>query len=67
MYTPFKGCIERVFDHENAAQNMAIWKEYGSELAGDFGTKLCGKPVVWGDRCEEHKVERRKGKDRRQK
>lgn len=61
------GCQERVFDVENADQNMQIWNQYGSELAGDFGMKFCGKPVVWGERCEQHKVERRKGKkDRRE-
>jgi hypothetical protein len=60
-----EGCLERVFDAENEHENRLIWEQYGSELAGDFGTKLCGKPVVWGGRCEEHKVERRTGKDRR--
>jgi hypothetical protein len=55
------GCDERVFDHENYQENLAIWNMYGSELAGDFGTKRCGRPVAWGGKCEEHKVERRKG------
>lgn len=55
------GCIERVFDHENAEENKAIWTEYGSELAADFGMKDCGEPVVRGGKCEKHKVERRKG------
>ena len=58
-------CLEKIFDNENAAENIAIWNQYGSELASDFGTKLCGKPVVWGNRCEQHKQERRSGKDRR--
>jgi hypothetical protein len=60
-----EGCLEWVFDRENAADNERVWNTYGSELAGNFGTKLCGKPVVWGERCEEHKIERRIGKDRR--
>jgi hypothetical protein len=62
------GCDERVFDHEHYEENLAIWNTYGSELAGDFGTKLCGKPVVRAGKCEQHKVERRKefgGGDRR--
>lgn len=58
-------CIEKVFDHENVEMNESIWNMYGSELAGDFGMKRCGKPVVWGERCEEHKIERRSGVDRR--
>jgi len=62
-----EGCLEQVFDEEHYAENLSIWNTYGSELAGDFGTTLCGKPVVWGYRCEEHKVERRSGKDRREK
>ena len=49
-----------VFDHEHAAENQAIWNEYGSELAGDFGMIPCGKPVVRDGKCEQHKVERRK-------
>ncbi len=61
-----EGCLQWVFDEEHYEENKAIWEMYGSELAGNFGKKLCGKPVVWGDRCEEHKVERRSGKDRRQ-
>ena len=61
-----KGCLERVFDAEHEKENRSIWEEYGSELAADFGTKPCGKPVVRGDRCEKHKVERRTGEgDRR--
>jgi hypothetical protein len=59
------GCDKKVFDWENEKENTAIWNTYGSELAGDFGMKLCGKPVVWGGRCEEHKVERREGTERR--
>jgi hypothetical protein len=59
------GCQERVFDWENYEENKAIWNTYGSELAGDFGTKLCGAPIVWGERCEQHKKERRSGEDRR--
>lgn len=60
------GCNQMVFDYENAAENMKIWNEYGSELAADFGMKPCGKEVVRDGKCEEHKVERRKGKkDRR--
>ena len=55
------GCDERVFDRENYQENLSVWSQYGSELAGDFGTKPCGRPVVWGGKCEEHKVERRKG------
>ena len=58
-------CTEKVFDKENESTNTYIWNMYGSELAADFGTKFCGKPAVWGNRCEEHKVDRRKGKDRR--
>lgn len=33
---------------------------YGSELAGNFGMILCGDPVVWGGKCKQHKIERRK-------
>lgn len=54
------GCNERVFDYEHAAENESIWNTYGSELAGDFGTKACGEPVVRDGKCEKHKVERRK-------
>ena len=60
-----EGCDERVFDWDNYRENLSTWNQYGSELAGDFGTKRCGKPVAWGGKCEEHKVERRSGKDRR--
>ena len=59
-------CVELIFDAENADSNTATWNTYGSELAGGFGVKYCGKPVVWDGRCEEHKIERRSGKDRRQ-
>jgi hypothetical protein len=60
------GCNVMVFDHAHAKENQAIWDEYGSELAADFGMIPCGKPVVRDGKCEEHKVERRKGNgDRR--
>ena len=60
------GCNQMVFDHEHAAENQAIWNEYGSELAADFGMKPCGEPVVRDGKCEKHKVERRKNSgDRR--
>jgi len=60
------GCDKMIFDWENADANMIIAHTYGSELAGNFGMKECGAPVVWGGKCEQHKVERRKGKsDRR--
>lgn len=58
-------CTKKIFDKENEIANTAIWKQYGSELAADFGTKFCGKPAVRGNRCEEHLIERRSGKDRR--
>lgn len=54
------GCNKMVFDWEHAAENMAIWEQYGSELAGNFGMKECGKLVVRDGKCEEHKIERRK-------
>lgn len=50
-----------VFDHVNATENHAIWNEYGSELAADFGMIPCGRAVVRDGKCEVHKVERRKG------
>ena len=59
------GCDTMVFDEENAEWNLEVWNTYGSELAGDFGFVPCGKPVVWGGKCEDHKVERRNGWDRR--
>ena len=59
-------CTYRIFDKDNQEVNTSVWNQYGSELAGDFGTRLCAKPAVWGNRCDEHKVERRSGKDRRQ-
>jgi hypothetical protein len=55
------GCNELVFDHENADSNASIAATYGSELAGNFGMKECGKPVVRAGKCEQHKVDRRKG------
>jgi len=55
-----EGCNERVYDWENHEANLAIWNQYGSELAGNFGTKPCGGPVVWGGKCDKHKVERRR-------
>jgi hypothetical protein len=58
-------CEEMVLDLENTDSNVQVAHSYGSELAGNFGLIPCGKPVVWGGRCEEHKVERRGGKDRR--
>lgn len=64
---PSETCTERIFDRENLESNMAIWNTYGSELAGDFGTKPCGKPTVWGQNyCWKHKKERRvRTEDRR--
>ena len=63
-----KGCNERVTDWENLDSNMSIAMTYGSELAGDFGTVPCGKPIVWDGKCDEHKKERRKNtEDRRKK
>lgn len=44
---------------------MGIANTYGSELASNFGMIDCGQPVVWGGKCEIHKVERRGGTDRR--
>ena len=60
-----EGCDSLMLDWKNHQENLSIWNRYGSELGGSFGTKRCGKPVVWGGKCEEHKVERRSGKDRR--
>ena len=54
------GCDEMVFDHENADSNASIAATYGSELAGNFGMKECGKVVVRAGKCEQHKIERRK-------
>ena len=59
------GCDKLVFDFENADANMGIASTYGSELAGNFGMIPCGQPVVRDGLCEEHKIERRQGKDRR--
>jgi len=61
------GCNEQVLDWEHAEENMSIASTYGSELAGNFGMTDCGQPVVWGGKCKQHKIERRKNSsDRRQ-
>lgn len=61
-------CNEMVDDDVNRDLYLGIAMDYGSEVSyGNFGKKRCGKPVVWGGKCEQHKVERRSGKDRRRK